>query len=347
MHPLPSLVALSGALLLTPWLARRGERLGLVDTPGARKMHAAPTPRTGGVSVVLALLLGWLTWLGTGSGPPAGALAPYVLPLLGFFVLGLLDDRRGIAPGTKLLLQLALCTLAVALGLEWGGDAIGPFPALTFGAATPAMSVLWLVAVLTVINWIDGIDLITATTCVVLLATGAGGGAGPGAGALYAVAAGALLGFAFWNISPARVFLGDSGTHALGFLVGTLALEPAGTSAAALPWALASAPLLPGVVDIAVGLRVKARRGVPLWAAHRQHLHQRLTRVGWSHPAVALRYGVLALVAVGLVAWVGPRHGIWVCAGAGALVLGGHLVHLLARTHGLPYEFAPDEATPP
>ncbi len=338
-------VALLVGLLLTPLIARHAARLGLVDRPGARKVHSAPVPRTGGVGLVLALLAGVATWTmaaAGGFGADVGAWDAWLLPLLGFFALGWFDDRFGVSPGRKFLVQAALCALAVALGLRWGGDGIGPFPGMQFGAATPFMTGLWLIAVITVVNWIDGIDLITATTCLVLLAAGAGGGAGPGGGALYAIAGSALVGVAFWNVSPARVFLGDAGTHALGFLVATLALAHPEQGAGALPWALASAPLLPGVIDIGLGLTAKARRGVPLWQAHRQHVHQRLTRRGWTHPAVALRYGSLALVAVVLIAWVGPLYGIWACAGLGALILGLHLVQALALTRGLPYEYATD-----
>ncbi|MDJ0973729.1 MAG: hypothetical protein QNJ98_04660 [Planctomycetota bacterium] len=349
MALLPSIAAaLVLGLLLTPWIARFAPRLGLVDAPGARKVHATPVPRTGGLGVVVATVAGVVVWAAGhgGLGADAAGFEAWLIPLLLFFALGWWDDRFGIGPGKKLLLQLAVCAVAVALGLRWEGAGIGPFPEMTFGAATPVMTGLWLIAVITVVNWIDGIDLITAATCLVLLAAGAGAGAGPGGGALYAVACAALAGFAFWNISPARVFLGDSGTHALGFLVATLALGDPEHGATALPWALASAPLLPGVIDIGLGLVVKAKRGVPIWAAHRQHLHQRLTRVGWTHPAVALRYGALALVGVVLIGWIGPRFGLLACVGVGALVLGVHLAHALGRTRTVPYEFAAEVRGP-
>ena len=159
------------------------------------------------------------------------------------------------------------------------------------------MSVLWIVAVVTVVNFLDGIDLITAATTLPLLALAAGAGAGPDAGLLYAAAAGAVLGFAAWNVPPARVFVGDGGTHLLGFLLAATALGPVEPAGAALPWPLVGGMLLPGVVDVAAGLVTKRRRGVPLAAAHRDHPYQRLTRLGGGHARVALRYGGLVLLA--------------------------------------------------
>ena len=107
--------------------------------------------------------------------------------------------------------------------------------------------------------------------------------------------------------------------------------------AGAVPWAVAAAPLLPGVIDVGEGIRAKARHGVPLWRAHADHLYQRLTKAGWSHPAVAVRYAALAACAVVLVAWVAPRLGLAACLVTGLLVLGWHRFDGLRRTRHLPW----------
>lgn len=335
---LPPLIAFAAVLLATPWIAASAGRLGLVDEPSARKVHVRPVPRTGGLGLMLGIVAGVLVALASG----AIELEPvwrYVLPLLGFFALGWADDRFGVPPGRKLLIQIGLSALAVMLGLRWGGADVGGFGEMTFGAITPVMSALWLVAVLTVINWIDGIDLITTTTCIIFMALGAGAAAGPGGGALYLIAGAACAGFTFHNVTPARAFLGDSGTHALGFLVGALALELP-SSAPSLPWALAAAPMLPGVVDIGLGLAAKLRHGIPIWRAHRQHVYQRLTRSGLSHVHVALRYGVLSVCAVACIGWLAPRIGALGATAIGMPILALHLVSAFRRTRGLPYEFA-------
>ena len=331
------------AFLLTPWFASRAERLSLVDQPAARRVHAQPVPRVGGlgwacgavpVLVLLGLVRGDLAEWG-------GAL----VTLVGFLLLGLADDLHLIRTRTKLLLQVGLSFLAACF-LRWEGAALAPFPALTFGNGTFVMTALWVFAVLTVINFLDGIDGITVVHASVLLALGAGAGCGPAGGCMLAVTVGALLGMGYWNATPARVFPGDVATHGLGFLIATLALDPAaGTPGHALPWPVATAVLLPAVVDIGMGLAAKVRRGVPVARAHREHLYQRLTRAGDTHLRVALRYGGLATLAAFCVTWVGPRAGWIGIALAVLLGMGGHLVEGLSRTHALAYVFPEDSGS--
>jgi UDP-N-acetylmuramyl pentapeptide phosphotransferase/UDP-N-acetylglucosamine-1-phosphate transferase len=328
------------AFLLTPWLAARAERLSLVDRPEARRVHQHPVPRIGGLGWAGAVIPVAVA-LGLVRGDLADWWGPLVT-LVGFLLVGLADDLRLIRTRSKLLLQVGLSLLAACF-LRWSGDPIEPFGALTFGAATFGMTALWVFAVLTVVNFLDGIDGITVAHGTVLLGLGAGLGCGPADGALLAIAVGALLGMGYWNATPARVFPGDVATHGLGFLIATLALEPAGgLTGRALPWPLATGILLPAVVDIGMGLAAKLRRGVPLARAHREHLYQRLTRAGDPHMRVALRYGALALLAAFSVAWVGPRTGWAGIALAVLLGMGGHLTEGLVRTRGLPYVFPGD-----
>ena len=330
------------AILLTPRLASYAERLSLVDQPAARRVHEQPVPRVGGLGWAAAALP-TLLFLGVMRGDLLEWWGPLVT-LVAFLLLGLADDLHLIRTRTKLLLQVALSLLAACF-LRWSGAALEPFSALTFGGGTFVMTALWVFAVLTVINFLDGIDGITVVHASVLLALGAGAGCGPADGCVLAVAVGALLGMGYWNATPARVFPGDVATHGLGFLIATLALEPAaGTPGRALPWPVATAVLLPAVVDIGMGLAAKLRRGVPVARAHREHLYQRLTRAGDSHLRVALRYGALAALAAFCVTWVGPRTG-WIGIALAVLIgMGGHLLEGLGRTLALPYVFPEDSA---
>ena len=333
---LVALLGLGLALCLTWAAARVGSHLGLLDAPAAHKVHRTPVPRSGGLALVGAISLALLVALGSGS--TLGGLRAYALPAAGFALLGLWDDRRRLPARVKLAAQVALAALAVGLGLGWEGAGIGGFGALHFGDLTPLMSVLWIVAVVTVINFIDGIDLITAATTAVMLSFAAAQGAGPGGGQLFGAAAGAVLGFAFWNVTPARVIVGDGGTHLLGFLVAASALAPEDGSARALAWPWIGALLLPGVVDVGAGLVTKWRRGVALSAAHKDHPYQRLPRLGRSQPAVALRYGALAVLALVTVRYGEPWLGAVGAVTFGVLVLAAHLVEA-ARAPRAPASF--------
>jgi UDP-GlcNAc:undecaprenyl-phosphate/decaprenyl-phosphate GlcNAc-1-phosphate transferase len=289
-------------------------------------------PRSGGLAIAVALAaVGGVAafaplprWQRVDVSERAGWLL-WAIPSLGFLALGLADDRLRLRARWKLFWQVVLAVVAVALGFRWGGAGWGPFPALEFGGLTPVMSVLWIVAVVTVVNFLDGIDLLTATTTSVVLAVAAGAGAGPGDGRLDAIALGAVLGFALWNVTPARVFVGDGGTHLLGFLVAATALEYPAGAATALPWPVVGAMVLPGVVDVAAGLVAKRRRGVPLSAAHKDHPYQRWTRLGHAHALVALRYGALVLLAAWVSARLAGEVGAVAAFAAGALVLALHV----------------------
>lgn len=333
------------AAALTPLLARGAPRAGLIDEPTARSTHASPVPRVGGIALLLGLAGGvaWEAMRGHVVLDAAGSWWPYLVPLTVYFGIGLADDRWRLPAPLKFLAQAGAAALAVALGLRWEGAALLPFGALVFGPLTPFMTWLWLVAVVILVNFVDGIDLITCATALVLLAAAAGGGAGPGDGLLYASASGAVLGLVVWNVSPAKVFPGDAGTHLLGFLVATVACGLPGRdahaawSARGLPWVAASAPLLPGVIDVALGLVGKARRGVPLAAAHSNHLYQRLTKIGRTHVQVALRYGALALVALLMVTRIAPAWNLAPCLGLSLLVLLWHLGGGLHATRAVPW----------
>lgn len=329
------LTGFGGACLALPLAVRAAGPLRLLDRPTARSSHARAVPRAGGLPLAAGLAVAALALLGHGEGARLSAwLLPLGAPALGFLLLGLADDRWRLGARPKFLAQAVLAAGAVGLGWRWQGAAAEPFPVLAFGALTPAMTWLWIVAVVTLVNFMDGIDLITCATLVVPLALGAGAGAGALDGAVLAACVGATLALAWGNVTPARTFPGDGATHLLGFLVATLPLgvTAGGAVARPLPWAWAAAPLLPAVLDVALGLAAKRRRGLPWSAAHREHLHQRLTRAGWTHAASALRYGALAALGAVLAVEGFPRLGVAVGGVLAAAVLAWHLATARRRT---------------
>ncbi len=333
------LAFLAAAFSLPLWV-RVAARLGLVDVPQARSTHTTAVARVGGLAVGTGVCVGLLVAVlrSHGALDAAASWGPYLIPGVLFLAIGLWDDRGQPSARAKFLAQCLAAAVAVGLGLRWEGAPLAPFGPLSFAAATPVMTWLWIVAVVTLVNLLDGLDLITAATCAVVLGAAAGAGAGPGHGLFCGLALAALLGFVPWNVAPARAFLGDAGTHLLGFLVATAALHLPGETEA-LPWVLASAPLLPGVLDLGWGLWMKRRLGVPFAQAHNQHLSQRLTHAGWSHAAVAIRYGVLGVVALLLAAVVAPRAGLGMCLALAGGVLLLHLTHAWWIARSIPYRF--------
>lgn len=302
-----SLAVLGGAALatwsLTPLASRLAWWLGCVDQPGPRRVHRYPTPRLGGLAVLPGILLALAC-----SGA-AAELAPVLWIACGVFALGAWDDRAPLRPLSKLLgLSAAGLTLhACGLGLR-----ALPLPGaapVELGVLALPVTVLWVLLCTNAVNLIDGADGLGAG--IVLLAAsglalcGLGLGA-PAAALLAAATAGAAGGFLFHNHEPAKIFLGDSGSLLLGFLLAAVpgtAAEPevaaplllAATLALGVPFTdtfqsfgrrFLRALRRHGPARLLAALRATA-------VADRRHIHHRLLLRGYSHRQVA---GLLCLV---------------------------------------------------
>lgn len=279
------LVVLAVAISTTvagAWWRFAGHRV--LDLPDPRRLHAVPTARGGGLGIAIVLLLA-APWLGAGA-------AAFALGLAVTAGAGLIDDLRPLPAPAKLALQ-ALGALPVALA--W------PLLPALFG---PIVSVLaaWclVVALVNIWNFMDGSNGLAASQALLFGAAMAWLSA-PGSAAAWlglALAAGAL-GFLPWNLPRARLFLGDVGSHALGFAAAALALLALSGPAGIAPWVpvlLASAFLL----DAGLTLLGRLARGEKVWQAHRLHLYQRAIAHGASHGRVCLAYGAWTVVAAGL-----------------------------------------------
>lgn len=279
----------------------------ILDHPNERSSHSRPTPRGGGLAVTPVILLGWFLLAGAGfflSGQAvvmAGALA--------LLLLSWQDDRISLPARVRILVHLA----AVLAGLY-------ALPAkqmifqgwLPFWADRLAAAILWL-WFLNLYNFMDGIDGITGieTLCI-------SGGlwlVGP-AQAQAAVLAGASAGFLMWNWHPAKIFLGDSGSVPLGYLLGWLLLRMAGDGL----WA--PALILPAyyLADATITISKRALRGEKIWQAHRQHFYQRASAAVGRHDKVVIWIicANIGLIAAALTAatepWVGLSFALAIVA---------------------------------
>lgn len=324
------LIPLGSALLswwllaaLVPLLQRR-----LLDIPNARSSHRRPTPRGGGLVLVVVAQLAPLVVALLPLSPPwrsaAGGPLPW-LPLLclPLALVGMLDDRRGLPASWRYGVQLltgAALALAVPGGVPW--------------VLLPLLAVVVTVLINSV-NFMDGLDGLVAGCLAVLLATAVPVLIRAGVAAPLSVAAlgpliGALLGFLPWNWGPARVFMGDVGSTFLGAMLAGVVLqlrEPR----EALGLLLVALPLL---ADAAICVLRRWAAGQPVFEAHRLHLYQRLHQAGWSHRRVAGLY-VAATVLLAVCDLAG---------GSGAALAGGLLVLaiglVLERRWALPFSTA-------
>ena len=269
------LVAVAAA---TGVLVRVLRRRAILDHPNERSSHAVPTPRGGGWALVPIVLIAWVA-----AAPDSVIVWTMCVLTAGLAAVSWLDDLRGLSPLVRLMVH------AVAVGIALGVMADGR---LFFGGLLPplldrgAAALLW-VWFINLFNFMDGIDGIAGVETV----TVAGGAAliaaltGVGTDSIFGLtlAAGAL-GFLWWNWQPARIFLGDIGSVALGYLLGWLLLDLAadgyGIAALILP--------LYFLVDATLTLVRRGLRGEKVWQAHRRHFYQRAVQRGFSHATVSL-----------------------------------------------------------
>jgi UDP-GlcNAc:undecaprenyl-phosphate/decaprenyl-phosphate GlcNAc-1-phosphate transferase len=302
-------------LLLTPVTAWLAPKIGGVDTGGDRpRVHKKPVPRIGGLAIVIGILVPAVVFLDL-DGPYPGIL----IGTAGVALVGLLDDTHGLRPGPKLLAVIAL-TLVPVLGWHLRMDhlSIPPFGSVNLGWAAYPVTILWIAFLANLVNLIDGMDGLAAG--IVAIAAGsfallAISFSRIDPAALAAMICGATLAFLPRNYHPAKIFMGDTGALALGYLLAAIAvqgvLKTAATIALAGPLLVMAVPILD--TSFVVLKRIKYRR--PPWGADQNHFYHRFMRIGFSQRRTAayLHVWAMLLAAYGIMLrFVPPRPaGVW------------------------------------
>jgi len=292
--------AFAASLVLTGLARRYALSRSLIDRPNERSSHIVPTPRGGGLAMVIVILGGTAALALAGTLPTAVAVA---LGGGGALVagVGFLDDRRGVSARVR----FGVHALAAAWAVWW----LGGMTELTVGASHvhmgwpgTALALATIVWAISLYNFMDGIDGLAAGEAAIVglaaaLLLDRTGSPLAGLALLTAAAAG---GFLAWNWPPARIFMGDVGSGFLGFVFAVLAL--ASENARTLP-ALVWLILL-GVffADATITLVRRMIRGEQWYAPHRTHAYQRAVQAGWPHRRVTVLV-LLLNVALGAVAW--------------------------------------------
>ncbi|MBX9763524.1 MAG: glycosyltransferase family 4 protein [Pseudomonadaceae bacterium] len=298
------------ALVLTGALRRYALARSLMDIPNARSSHSVPTPRGGGVAIVVSFLLALP--LMAGMGFIAWSLAWALLGAgTGIAVLGFLDDHGHIAARWRLLGHFA----AAIWALFWLG---GLPPVVMFGFTADlswfghALAAVYLVWLLNLYNFMDGIDGIASVEAICVCLGGAllygllgfAGSTQPTEFVVPLLLAAAVAGFLFWNFPPARIFMGDAGSGFLGITLGVLSLQAVWFA----PQLLWSWLILLGVfiVDATFTLLRRLLRGDKVYEAHRSHAYQYASRQYGRHlPVTLVVVGINILWLLPIALWVG------------------------------------------
>lgn len=329
-------MALVVAGCLTPLVSRLARRLGATSHPGGRHVNSLAIPRLGGLALSVATLSPMVAlfivdsevarivrdWKMSAVALVAGATF--------MCLVGAWDDVRGLRAWPKLLAQVVAAGFAYAWGFRIDGLLIPLFGPVSLGVLAPIVTIVWVVGITNAVNLIDGLDglaagvvfFAAATNLIVALLSG------PKLGAVFvcllmASLMGSLLGFLFYNFNPARIFMGDSGSYFLGYVLAlTSLLSPIQKASTAvsliIPVLALGLPIFDTLLSIA--RRWVARR--PVFSPDRGHIHHRLLDMGLTHRrTVVILYGITFLFAGFAIATTIGRA--WI---AGMAVLGASSV---------------------
>ena len=321
-------------VLIVPRVIKKAVKLDVVDKPTTRKVHRKTIPLWGGVAIflsfVLALLLFYLfssdffpfslfagtdlsrfsmnfrARLGLSSGVLWMKLAGLLLGGTTVVITGMIDDRYGLSPKRKLLGQLIAALIVVSFGgrvLGFNIPFMNHYVSLTSGQGlvgaaifvfSVTVSVVWILAVINSMNFIDGLDGLAGGISFISAATFfalaffkpsmslAGENISAFIAVVSAVLCGSVLGFLFFNFKPAKIFMGDAGSMFLGFMLASLSLLGSFKGVTAITLLTPALILSVPIFDIIFAVARRLSRGVPVSVADKSHVHHRMLALGLS-----------------------------------------------------------------
>ena len=303
--------ALVVGLVATPIVRGYAERRGLLDQPGGRKVHRIAVPRLGGVAMAIAF--GVAIGAASLASPDLGAVgglrpnraAAILVGVALLVVIGIIDDTRGMRALVKLALQSGVALVAASLGLVVERFHM-PWGIVELGVLSIPITVAWIVGVINAVNLIDGLDgLASAVALTVLFAFGllaAGDGVDPTL-PIIAATAGAAVGFLAYNLHPATIIMGDTGSMFLGFVVAAIAISLTQDGVHPVPPWIPIIALGVPIIDTLWAIVRRTARREPFFVADTGHVHHQLLRLGLSQrdamlilTAVSAGFAVLAVL---------------------------------------------------
>jgi UDP-GlcNAc:undecaprenyl-phosphate GlcNAc-1-phosphate transferase len=318
-------------MVMTPLVARLAPRIGGLDDPTDRpRVHARPVPRIGGVAIVVGALVPALVFTELSE-----VHRTILLGTAAVAIVGLVDDIHGLRPWAKLVAVVAAALIpVVGADLTLSHITLPLIGDHDIGWLGYPLTVVWIAFLANLVNLIDGMDALAAGIVAIAAASFALLAASFGraeTAALAAIICGATLGFLWHNYHPAKIFMGDSGALALGFLLATISVEgvlkTAATIALVAPLLVIAVPILD--TSFVVLKRLKYRRAP--WGADHNHFYHRFMRIGYSQRRTAAYLHLWAILLAAyalLLRFVPPRPGgevdlsnAAIAAGAGLAVL--------------------------
>lgn len=333
------LLAFITAFVITPHTMRLAKRVGAIDIPNDRRVNKKPMPRLGGLAVISGFLVSIIYLLITTSLEGKINLfgeENYYFKLIGFFIgiviLGIvcyIDDVKGIPSYAKLTAQIVAAIIVVTFGIKIEDISI-PFIEGKIeigGVFSYILTVCWIVGITNAINLIDGLDGlssgVTLISCLSLLMVFALNGSPLIAIILITALAGAIVGFLPFNFSPAKTFIGDTGSNFMGFSLAIISILGVAKTYTALVLIAPIIILAMPIFDTLFAIFRRIIKGKSLKAVFKPdkgHIHHKLMAKGYTQKqAVLIMYGITAIL--GMFAVILLESGIWKALSFALLIL--------------------------
>lgn len=286
------------SFIITPLVKKFAIRINAIDVPkDERRVHSKPVPVMGGLAIYISFVIGVILYNGIIPTSQLGIIIGATIIVMG----GIIDDIKDLSPKYKLLIQIigAGCLLLSGVRISILTNPFREFyPYLNIGWINIPVTIIWIVAVTNAFNLIDGLDGLAAgiafIACVTLMIVSIINGRLEPA-FLTAVLSGAILGFLPYNFNPASIFMGDTGSQLLGFLLAAISIEGAIKSATAFVIAVPILAFGLPIYDTLFAMIRRKANGKPIMQADRGHLHHRLLDMGLSQKqAVIIMYFISA-----------------------------------------------------
>ncbi|MBN1954007.1 MAG: undecaprenyl/decaprenyl-phosphate alpha-N-acetylglucosaminyl 1-phosphate transferase [Anaerolineae bacterium] len=334
------ILVFAGALVLaiggTPLARYLAPRLGMMDQPSSRKVHLRPVPRIGGVVIYLAVLVAAIL---LGRQYNFAQFGSIVVGATGISFMGLVDDRWGLRPIVKLLGQVLAALLLYATGIY-----VGTFQQPLVNLV---VTVLWVGYITNGINLLDNMDGLAGGVSAIAAAYFALMCAFSGqylVGALSIAVLGACLGFLFYNLNPANIFMGDSGALFLGFILAAIGIKiDFPDNVTFVTWMVPVLVMGTSIFDTTLVFVSRLRRGLnPLTTPGKDHLSHRLVAAGMTPREAVLTIYVVSFVLGMLAVFVTRASAVEGYAVGGLVVLAG--LYGIWRLERPPF-FSPQQPT--
>jgi UDP-GlcNAc:undecaprenyl-phosphate GlcNAc-1-phosphate transferase len=304
------IIAASVAYAVTPLMIRLAKLVGAIDVPGDdRRVHKVPTPRLGGLAIFFGFMSGLVYLTDIDSRIFGVLIGAVIIVTLGFF-----DDIKPLPAKLKLLVQIIAAIIVIRSGVMIPRVSnplyfvLGGKEYIEFGIWSYPLTLFWIVGVTNAINLVDGLDglaagisaISAATLFVAALSTGQ-----PFAAFLAAILAASTLGFLPYNFNPAKIFMGDTGSLFLGYMLSVISILGVIKGAAALSILVPIFAIGLPIFDTLFAMIRRTLSGKPMMEADKGHLHHKLLDAGMSQKqAVLTLYSISAILGFSAVALV-------------------------------------------